>query len=71
VALPLGPNGPTNELAADDVNGELLALIDVAAWSRLRPAGLDLAVLVAAEDGGVAAVSALIGETGRRQGKSC
>ena len=36
------------DLAAEDVNGELAAL-DTAAWSRLRVAGLDLVVLVAVE----------------------
>jgi hypothetical protein len=48
------------ELAAEEVNGELRTAIESAAWSRLRLAGLDLAVLVAAEDGNLAAVTALV-----------
>jgi hypothetical protein len=65
-----GPERTDEKLAAAEVDGELLALIDIAAWSRLRLAGLDLAVLVAAEYGGVDAVGALISETGGRQDKS-
>ena len=48
------------ELAAEDISGELVSTIDIAAWSRLRVAGLDLAALVAAEHGGPALVSALV-----------
>jgi hypothetical protein len=48
------------QLAAEDVNGELLVAIQLAAWSRLRLAGLDFAVLVAAEYRGPAGVSALV-----------
>ena len=40
------------DLAAEDVNGELVAALDTAAWSRLRVAGLDLVVLVAVERAG-------------------
>lgn len=45
------------EMAVEDVGGELLALIPSVAWSRLRAAGLDLAVLVAAEFGGPTVVA--------------
>jgi uncharacterized membrane protein len=37
----------------------LVTAIGLAAWSRLRIAGFDLAVLVAAEQGGPAAVAVL------------
>ncbi len=66
-----GPERTDDELAAEEVDGEMLAVIEVAAWSRLRLAGIDLAVLVTAEYGGVAAVSGLISETCRRHNKSC
>ena len=52
------------ELAADDVHGELLAIIPAATWSRIRLAGLDHAALVVAEHRGVAALYALIGQGG-------
>jgi hypothetical protein len=48
------------ELAAEDVNGGLVAVIAVAAWSRIRLAGLEHAVLVAAETGGEGAINVLI-----------
>ena len=47
------------ELAAEDVNGELLATIESVAWSRLRAAGLELEVLVKAEAGDLRVVTAL------------
>jgi hypothetical protein len=48
------------DLAVENLNGELVTVIELAAWSRLRLGGLDLAVQVAAEDGGPAAVTALV-----------
>jgi hypothetical protein len=60
LGLPAEPERTDEQLAAEDVNGELLVAIQLAAWSRLRLAGLDLAVLVAAEYGGPAAVTALV-----------
>ena len=67
-ALMLGlaaePERTDEELAAEDVGGNLLAAIPFPAWSRLRTAGLEHAVLVAAEDGGLAAVDALISRAG-------
>ncbi len=42
------------------VRSALLVAIQLAAWSRIRLAGLDLGVLVAAEYGGPAAVTALV-----------
>jgi hypothetical protein len=64
-----GPERTDDELAAEEVNGELVAVIDMTAWSRLRIAGLDLAALAAAEFGGLAAVSALISETAHHPSK--
>lgn len=46
--------GTDEELAADDVDGELLARFPIVVWARLRQSRLDLAVLVAAERGGTA-----------------
>jgi hypothetical protein len=52
------------ELAAEDVEGELVTCLEVAVWSRLRLAGLDHTLLVAAERGGLAAIGALIRQAG-------
>jgi hypothetical protein len=60
----LGPHADTErtdeDLAAEDVTGELVTALLATAWLRLRLAGLDLAVLLAAEQGGPAAVTALV-----------
>ncbi len=48
------------ELAADDTNGELVTRFAAGAWSAMRLAGLDLALLAAAESGGDSAVHLLI-----------
>ena len=45
------PERSDDELAAEDVNGTLVAVIPLPTWSRIRLAGLDHAVLVAAERG--------------------
>jgi len=58
------PERTDEELAAADVDGELVAVIQVAAWSRVRLAGLEHAVLVAAEHGRLAAINSLIGQSG-------
>jgi len=55
------PETTDEQLAAEDVDGAQLAAITITAWARIRLAGLDHAVLVAAEHGGRAAISALIG----------
>jgi hypothetical protein len=52
------------ELAAENVNDELVAIVEIAAWSRIRLAGPEHAVLVGAERGGLAAVNALISQAG-------
>ena len=41
---------PTDEDLADDDDGNLLAVIELPVWSRLRAAGVKHAVLVAAEN---------------------
>ena len=48
------------ELAADDVGGELVAVIQFPAWSRARTVGMDHALLAAAERGGLAAINVLL-----------
>jgi hypothetical protein len=48
------------ELAADDTNGELVTDFSAAAWSAIRLAGLDLALLAAAENGGDSAVRSVV-----------
>jgi Replication protein len=50
------------QLAAEDVNGEIIAIVSLAVWSRIRFARLDHALLVAAEYGGLTAVSTLLGQ---------
>jgi hypothetical protein len=62
-AVMLDPTEPARsdeELAAEGVGGNLLAAIQLPVWSRIRNAGLDHAVLGAAENGGLAAVNALL-----------
>jgi len=54
------PQRTDAELASEEVSGELLTAIGVEVWWRLRLAGLDLAVLVAAESGGLATVNPLV-----------
>ena len=53
------PEQTDEELAAGAVNGELVAVISFAVWSRIRHAGLEFAVPVFAEHGGLGAVWAL------------
>ena len=48
------------ELASEDVNGDFVAIISSAVWARIRRARLDLAVLAAAEHGGLDALSVLV-----------
>ena len=64
------PERTDEELAAEDVNGNLLAVIQFPVWSRIRTVGLEHAVLVAAEHGGVAAVNARISQAGCGQALS-
>lgn len=67
-AAMLGPSAVPErsdlELAADDTNGELVAAFPAAAWSAIRLAGLDLALLVAAENGGDSAVHSVVAAFG-------
>ena len=48
------------ELVADDTNGELGSKFPTAAWSAIRLAGLELARLAAAENGGDPAVHSVV-----------
>ena len=48
------------EMASLDVGGELLAVIQLSTWSRMRTAGLELALLVSAEHGGRDAIDGLV-----------
>jgi hypothetical protein len=59
------PEQTDEELAAEEVNGNLVGVISPPVWSRIRLAGLELAVLVAAERGGAAEVDSLIAQTSR------
>jgi hypothetical protein len=56
------PERTDNDLAAEDIGGSLLAVIQFPAWSRIRAEGLEHALLVAAETGGLTAVNALISQ---------
>jgi Replication protein len=55
------PERTDEELAAKEVHGDLIAVVPVPVWSIIRLAGLDHAVLIAAETGGQDAVNRLIG----------
>jgi hypothetical protein len=61
------PEKTDAQLAAEDISGELVTIIPLAVWSHLRLAGLDHTLLVAAEQGGLAAVSTLTDQVGCRQ----
>jgi len=60
----IGAERTDEELAAEDVAGNQLAVIEFPAWARIRAAGLEHAVLVAAEHSGLAAVNGLINQAG-------
>jgi hypothetical protein len=66
----VAPERADEELAAEDVNGELMADISVSVWSRIRLAGLEHAVLVAAERGGLTDINSLIGQVGSGQAEA-
>jgi hypothetical protein len=57
---------PDLELAADDTDGELATDFPAAAWSAIRLAGLDLALLAAAENGGDSAVQLVVAALGKQ-----
>jgi hypothetical protein len=63
-AVVLGPTAEAAktdvELATEDIDGEVVATMPIAAWLRLRSVGLEYVLLVAAETGGTAAMSKLI-----------
>jgi hypothetical protein len=61
------PERTDEDLAAENVGGNLLAVIQFPVWSRIRSAGFEHALLVAAENVGPIAVNALIGCAGRGQ----
>jgi hypothetical protein len=65
-ALMLGPvtepERTDEDLAAENVGGQLLAAIQFPVWARIRTAGLEHALLVAAENSGLAAINALISQ---------
>jgi Replication protein len=56
------PEQSDRELAGEVVNGELVAVLAVEVWARLRCWGLDHALLVAAESGGHDAVRVVISQ---------
>jgi hypothetical protein len=60
------PEKTDHELAADATNGEPVTQIPIAAWSAIRLAGLDLALLVAAENGGESAAQSVVAAAGQR-----
>jgi hypothetical protein len=65
-ATMLGPSEASEktdlELAADDANGELVTRLSAAGWSAIRLAGLDLALLAVAENGGGSAVQSVVAD---------
>jgi len=67
----LGPITPPDkadeQLASEHVDGELVALFEAAVWSRVRRNGLEHVLLVASEQGGRAAVAALMAPSRERK----
>jgi hypothetical protein len=57
------PERADDELAAEDFNCNLVVVIPLPVWSRIRLNGLEHAVLVAAEGGGPQAIDSLIART--------
>jgi hypothetical protein len=55
-----GPERSDEELTAEEVGGQLVSAIAPSTWAKLRAAGLDCSLLVAAELGGPAAVTTLL-----------
>lgn len=55
------PERTDEELATEDINGELVIVFPIIVWSRIRLERLEHAVLVAAEYGGLVAITALLG----------
>jgi hypothetical protein len=53
-----------DELAAEDVEGKLAAVVPLPSWQRIRRTGLEHAVLVAAELAGPATVDVLLHQVG-------
>jgi hypothetical protein len=68
-AAMLGPSGAPErtdlELATEDTNGELVTDFSATTWSTIRHAGLDLALLSAAENSGHSAVRSLMASVGQ------
>jgi hypothetical protein len=58
------PGQTDEELATENVGGEHVAEISIVAWSRVRLAGLEHVVLVAAERAGLPAVRDLFRTVG-------
>ncbi len=54
------PEHSDEQLAAEDVDGKLAAVVPLPTWKGIRLAGLEHAVLVAAELGGQATVDVLL-----------
>jgi hypothetical protein len=66
LGAPEEPERTDQQMAAEDVAGELIAVIQLPVWSWTRAAGMDHALLVAAEHGGEAAINALLPTTNHR-----
>jgi hypothetical protein len=64
---PVEPVLADEDLAAEDVNGQLAAVIPFPVWSHIRLAGLDHVVLVAAEHSGAVELDLLIGHVSWRR----
>jgi hypothetical protein len=58
------PERTDQQLAADQSNGELVAVVPIAVWSRIRLVGLEHAMLVAVEGDSIDAINAVIGRAG-------
>jgi hypothetical protein len=71
-ALMLGPTAEPEradqELAAEDVNGNLVVVISLPVWARIRLAGLEHAVLIAAEHGDLTGTQRLMSWAGLLRG---
>jgi hypothetical protein len=61
-ASPIERERADKDLATEDVDGNLVTVIQFASWQRIRAAGQEHVVLVAAEDGGERALLALLSQ---------
>jgi hypothetical protein len=58
------PDHTDEQLATEQVDGSLLAIVPILVWSRIRRVGLDHSLMIAAELGGIDGINALLRSAG-------